>query len=74
MHRINNKHYPIRDWEKAIVGRDDVEFEAFELHAGVVSRARGIVRRNNREYKVVWFADGHCYWNDRRAKNHDIKF
>lgn len=72
--RKNIKGKTIREWEEAIKGREDIEFENFRLLRGAVVVAGGFAIANGKSYPIVWKENGFAYHSKARIKRYDIIF
>lgn len=69
----NTKEYcRIIDWETAINGRTDIEFEEIQLKNRAVVGVNGFIIVQGKRRRVQWLNDGRCYHNGRRISSYDI--
>lgn len=66
--------YPISRWEDAVKNRPEIDFEEIHLIGGLVSEVLGFIIHGGKRYRAKWVNDGRCYYNERRAKQHDLSF
>lgn len=69
----NSKTYRrIIEWETAINGRSDIEFEEIQLKNRGVIGVNGYIVIQGKRRRVQWLHDGRCYHNGRRVSSYDI--
>lgn len=68
----SNTFRPIIDWESAISGRTDIEFEEIRLNNRAVIGVNGFIVVKGKRRRAQWRQDGRCYHNGRRVSSYDI--
>lgn len=69
----NSITYPVSVWERAIAGRNDIEFIEIRLKNGGVTEVKGFILIRGHRRIVSWRSDGRCYYHGRRATSYDIE-
>lgn len=69
----NSITYPVCLWERAIAGRNDIEFIEIQLNNGGVTEVKGFILIRGHRRSVSWSSDGRCYYHGFRARSYDIE-